>query len=58
MYAINMSFCFSYVFKLISIRCEQLGETALMKTIMYNASDIARLLIDGGANLDIQDNVC
>jgi hypothetical protein len=58
MYAINLSFCFSYVFKLISIRYVQCGKTALLTAVSKQKLDIARLLIDGGANLDIQDIVC
>ena len=51
------SFTYSCIFKLIIILCAQVGDTALMQALLNDDNEIARLLIDKGANLDIQDEV-
>ena len=42
---------------IIIILCEQSGCTALMLALDNYHDEIARLLIDKGANLDFQNNV-
>ena len=53
-----LSFCFSYLLKLIITPCLQSGCTALFCALINDQEEIVRLLIEKGANLDIQDNVC
>ena len=52
-----LSFSISYLFELIIILCLQNGWTALMMAVNAELTDVVRLLIDRGANLDIQDEV-
>ena len=49
---------YSFIFKLIiiTILCEQEGSTALILAASFDL-EITRLLIDRGANLDIQHHV-
>ena len=53
-----LSFRFSYLLKLIITPCLQSGCTALFCALINDQEEIVRLLIEKGANLDIQDNVC
>ena len=50
-------FVFSYLLEIITILCVQNGTTALLNTLDDLIDEFARLLIEKGANLDIQDEV-
>ena len=53
-----LSFSYSCIFKLILLLCVQRGSTALIEALGDSCNEkIARLLINRGAKLDIQDNV-
>ena len=55
---IDLFTLFSYLRKLIVTLCVQEGCTALLSALINDQQEeIARLLIEKGANLDIQDKV-